>query len=384
MPVRVLYVHGVSEVGGAERDLLTLLAHLDRARFQPLVALPDRGPLFHLLRAQGVEVVVTPIPAWRKLKTVLLRGPALFTLRRLIRSRRVALVHVNDFWYIPLAQRAAAWAGVPSVAHVRQEIEPRRVHQYRMGSVVRLLTVSDQIRETALRAGLSPERVQTCYSGLDLDRVPKTADGAGVRTRHGFDATTFLVGTVANLLPHKGHQHLIRAVSLASRELPRLGCLIVGEGGGGYRTELEALARDLGLAERVVFAGFQPDVYPYLAALDLFVLPSVREAFGIVLLEAMAMGRPVVATKVGGVPEVVEDGVTGVLVPPADPASLARAIVTLAEAPDQRRVLGEAGAMRVRERFHVARMARQVEAVYKDVLRARGPGGCSGPADPRR
>lgn len=313
MPARVLYVHGITEVGGAERDLLTLLARLDRARFQPLVALPDRGPLFHLLRAQGVEVVVTPIPAWRKVKSVLLRGPALLNLWRIIRSRGVSLVHMNDFWYIPLAQRAAAWAGVPAVAHVRQEIEPRRVHQYRMGAVERLLTVSDQIRETALRGGLSPERVQTCYSGLDFDRVPEAADGAGVRVRHGYEATTFLIGTVANLFRRKGYEHLIRAVDLASQELPALGCLIVGEGDTGYRTELETLTRDLGLAGRVVFAGFQPDVYPYLAALDLFVLPSVMEGFGIVLLEAMAMGRPVVATKVGGVPEVVEDGVTGVL-----------------------------------------------------------------------
>jgi hypothetical protein len=134
MPVNLLYVHGVSKVGGAERDLLTLLAHLDRPRFRPLVALPARGPR-------------------RKLKSAFLLGPALSRLWRLIRSRRVALVRVNDFWYIPLAQRAARWAGIPAVAHVRQEIEPRRVHQHRMGTVDRLLTVSGQIRETALRGG---------------------------------------------------------------------------------------------------------------------------------------------------------------------------------------------------------------------------------------
>ncbi|HEU5393804.1 MAG TPA: glycosyltransferase, partial [Candidatus Methylomirabilis sp.] len=159
MSVRVLYVHGITEVGGAERDLLTLLAHVDRARFEPLVALPDRGPLFQLLRAQGVEVAVTPVPGWRKLRSVWLRGPAVLSLWRLIRSRRIGLVHANDFWYIPLAQRAAAWAGVPCVAHVRGVIEPCRVRQYRMVTVNRLLTVSDHIRETALGAGLSPERV---------------------------------------------------------------------------------------------------------------------------------------------------------------------------------------------------------------------------------
>jgi glycosyltransferase involved in cell wall biosynthesis/ubiquinone/menaquinone biosynthesis C-methylase UbiE len=383
MPVNVLYVHGVTEMGGAERDLLTLLAHLDRARVRPLVALPDRGPLFQLLRDRGEEVVVTPIPAWRKLKTFPLRVPALFTLWRLIRSRRIGLVHVNDYWYIPLAQRAAAWAGVACVAHVRQEIEPHRLRQYRMGSVDRLLTVSDQIRETALRAGLSPERMQTCYSGLDLDRLPATVNGAGVRARHGFAPRTFLVGTVANLFPRKGYQHLIRAISLAAQQLPELGCLIVGEGDAGYRTELERLTRDLGLADRVVFAGFQPDVYPYLAALDLFVLPSVMEGFGIALLEAMAMRRPVVATKVGGVPEVVEDGVTGLLVPPADAAGLAQAIVSLAEAPDLRRALGEAGARRVRERFHVAKMARQIEAVYEEVLKGDPGVGPVPPAGPQ-
>lgn len=376
MPVRVLYVHGITEVGGAERDLLTLLAHLDPARFEPLVALPDRGPLFQLLRAQGVEVVVTPVPGWRKLRSVWLRGPAVLSLWRLIRSRRIGLVHANDFWYIPLAARAAAWARVPCVAHVRQEIEPRRVQQYRMGSVDRLLTVSDQIRETALRGGLPPERVQTCYSGVDLDRVPRTADGAGVRAKYGFHGETFLVGAVANLFPRKGYEYLIRAVGLAAQDVPTLGCLIVGEGDPGYRAALEALTRDLGLADRVLFAGFQPDVYPYLAAMDLFVLPSVMEGFGIALLEAMAMGRAVVATKVGGVPEVVEDGVTGLLVPPADRSSLARAIVRLAEVPSLRRAMGEAGARRVRERFHVGRMVSQIQAIYGGVLReGDGSGG---------
>jgi glycosyltransferase involved in cell wall biosynthesis len=383
MPGRVLYVHGITEVGGAERDLLTLLAHLDRARFEPLVALPDRGPLFQLLQAQGVEVVVTPVPGWRKLRSLWLRGPAVLSLWRLIRQRRIGLVHANDFWYIPLAARAAAWARVPCVAHVRQEIEPRRVQQYRMGSADRLLTVSDQIRETALRGGLSMERVQTCYSGLDLDRVPRTADGAGVRARHTFHGETFLVGAVANLFPRKGYEHLIRAVGLAARDVPALGCLIVGEGNPGYRAALEALSRDLGLADRVLFAGFQSDVYPYLAAMDLFVLPSVMEGFGIALLEAMAMGRAVVATKVGGVPEVVEDGVTGLLVPPADPGSLARAIVRLAEAPALRRAMGEAGARRVREQFHVARMARQVEGVYDEVLEARRAVGVAPASGPR-
>ena len=369
MPAKVLYVHGITEVGGAERDLLTLLAHLDRGRFEPVVALPDRGPLFGLLRAQGVEVVLTPVPGWRKLKSVVLRGPALLRLWWLIRSRGIGLVHANDFWYIPLVGRAAAWARVPCVAHVRQEIEPRRVQQYRMGSVDRILTVSEQIRETGLRGGLLPERVQTCYSGLDLDGVPRTADGAAVRSRYGFDEKTFLVGAVANLFPRKGYEHLIRAVHLAAPNVPTVGCLIVGEGDPGYRAGLDALTRDLGLAGRVVFAGFQSDVFPYLAAMDLFVLPSVMEGFGIALLEAMAMGRPVVATKVGGVPEVVEEGVTGLLVPPADPASLARAIVRLAEAPELRRQLGGAGAERVRERFHVTRMSEQLQGVYEELLK---------------
>jgi glycosyltransferase involved in cell wall biosynthesis len=372
MPVNILYVHGVTQLGGAERDLLTLLAHLDRARFRPLVALPDRGPLFELLTAQCVEVVLTGIPPWRKLKGVLLRAPAVFKLWRLIRSRQIALVHANDFWYIPVAQQAAAWAGIPCVAHVRGVIEPCRVRQYRMATVNRLLTVSDHIRETALGAGLSPERVQTCYSGIDLDSVSKrTTDDARLRSRHGFDTKTFLVGTVANLFPHKGYEYLLRALGQARLEVPGLACVIVGEGDAGYRIELDRLTRDLGLSDRVVFAGFQRDVYPYLAAMDLFVLCSLREGLGIALLEAMAVGRPIVATKVGGVPEVVEDGVTGLLVPPGDPGSLARAIVRLAEAPALRRAMGEAGARRVRERFHVARMARQIGAVYGEVLRER-------------
>jgi glycosyltransferase involved in cell wall biosynthesis len=177
------------------------------------------------------------------------------------------------------------------------------------------------------------------------------------------------------VLPHKGYDDLVRALALLQEKLPRVKCLIVGKAPRrGYLRKLLRRAEHLSIRERLIVAGFQEDVVPFLHAMDVFVLPSRTEGLPITILEAMAAGKPVVATAVGGIPEVVRDDETGLLVPPGDPGRLAEAVMRLLEAPALAKAMGEAGRRQVESRFTMEQEARQTARVYGQVLTAYSSG----------
>jgi glycosyltransferase involved in cell wall biosynthesis len=180
-----------------------------------------------------------------------------------------------------------------------------------------------------------------------------------------------LAGVVAALRPEKGHRTFLRAAALVAREHPSAKFVLFGD--GSERAALVALASELGIAERVIFAGDRDDIPECLAALDLLVLPSDFESLPNAILEAMAAARPVVATRVGGTPELVEDGQTGYLVPVGDPAAMARRIVELLRDPAKRRAMGEAGRARAGRDFSPATMKQKLEAMYDRLLREKKP-----------
>jgi glycosyltransferase involved in cell wall biosynthesis len=181
---------------------------------------------------------------------------------------------------------------------------------------------------------------------------------------------TPVIGTLARLHEQKGHSYLLDAVAQLRREIPDVKALVVGD--GELRPSLEQRTQALRLSDSVIFTGTRRDVPEILALLDVFVLPSLWEGLPIALLEAMAAGLPVVATRVGGVPEVVVDGETGLLVPPRDPDALSEAILTLLQDPDLRQKMGQAGQERVREYFSVERMVEETEALYERLLAEKG------------
>ena len=179
-----------------------------------------------------------------------------------------------------------------------------------------------------------------------------------------------MVGSLGRLHPQKGFSDLLTAFAQVRQRIPSVRLFVAGD--GELRDDLEAQARSLGMAAVVTFAGVRADVSEVLAALDVFVLPSLWEGMPNAVLEAMASGLPVVATAVGGTPEVVVDGVTGLLVPPQDPGALAQAIGHLLRDPDLRRRMGRAGRRRVEEHFDVRETVRQVESLYETLLREKG------------
>jgi glycosyltransferase involved in cell wall biosynthesis len=369
MPKRVLYVHGISEIGGAEKELLRLLERIDRSRFEPLAVCPPDGPLRHELERLKVPVHPMRLPAWRKLRDLPAIPGTIRALARVVKEQRVGLVHVNDYWWGPIGYLAAKRARIPCVVHIRQEIELRRVKQYRLEKPCRLIAVSHGIREVAVSAGIDPARIAVLYSGIDpLKKVDK-ADRQRIRALHGLSEKQPVIGTVANLFPRKGCEYLIEATAEIAKKIPDIRCLIVGgEGDNRYCEALIGLVRERGLEERVIFAGFQDDVFSHLSAMDLFVLPSLMEGFGIVLIEAMAMEKPVVATEVGGVPEIVEDRVTGFLVPPRNAGALSGKILCLLENRRMAREFGRSGRARVLEHFTADRMVAALQSLYGELI----------------
>jgi glycosyltransferase involved in cell wall biosynthesis len=258
-------------------------------------------------------------------------------------------------------------------------------------SMDRLIAVSRSIVAKLEAEGRTSVPVELIYNGVDLERYAYQEACCTLPEEYGFPEGSPMVGVVARLEPEKGHETLLDAWPRVLRSVPEARLLVIGE--GSLREALEARAESLGLlgepcsgdrcvgtrgarpGAKVLFTGLRDDVPAVTAALDVAVLPSYREAQGLAILEAMALRRPVVATAVGGVPEMIEDGRTGLLVPPHDATALANAITRVLTDHPLADMLARAGHDMVHERFSVQAMARAVSAIYEEgaaVLAARG------------
>jgi L-malate glycosyltransferase len=228
------------------------------------------------------------------------------------------------------------------------------------------ICASDAIRQLLLSDGVEPSRAITVHEGIDLERV-EAAPPAKLHEELWLPHHAPVVGNVAALVPHKGQRHLIEAATLVLRQVPDARFVIAGE--GELREPLERAIKENRLEKHVLLAGFRPDVLSVHKAFDIFVMSSVTEGLGTSLLDAMACGKPVVATTAGGMPEVVVDGRTGPLVPPRDHAAMADAIVRLLTDPALRGEMAAAALARVRARFSVERMVEETLNVYRRAAR---------------
>jgi glycosyltransferase involved in cell wall biosynthesis len=366
---RVLVLVKGLGVGGAERLLERAIPYLDRTRFDYRVAylLPWKDALVPAFRAAGIPVYCLGYArTWdagvlRRLAALLAREP-------------VEVVHAHLPMAGILARLARTRARVRGVVYTEHNVPARygRITRwlnaltYRLNDVV--IAVSEQV-EAQLRpyARNGRPRLVTIPNAVDAALV-----GAGARTRgevcreFGFPEDARLVVNVANLVPKKGHRHLLAAARLIAERDTRARFLLIGA--GPLAGQLADEARRAGLDGRLVFAGFRPDAAALTAAADVFVLSSTHEGLPIALLEAMTLGRAVVATRVGGVPEVVTHGETGLLVEPADADALAAATLSLLGDEERRDMLGRQARQRALQRHGMAEMVRAVERVYGELV----------------
>ncbi len=371
MGTQILYVHGIEAIGGAERDLIALLKTLDRHKWELNVVCPGTGPFREQLQAIAVPTHALSLPPWRKPLAVLQRRSAVGRLEALVNQLAPAMIHVNDIWWVPHTVRAVASRTshpVPIVAHVRQEIEPAKVRRYELDRVESVIAISRQIEQSLIAGGVSAKKVRTVYSGIDLSERHLAHNEQAIRRTIGLPNGAVLLGTVANLFPRKGYEVMLRALPAIIHAIPMVHYVIVGSDDHDYADRLKKLAQELKIADRVHIVGFQDPVQPFLAALDLYLHPALMEGFGIAVVEAMAMGKAVVATTTGGLPEVVAQGETGLLVPPGDAESLAEAAICLLENKPRREQMGVCGRMRAQERFSLDASVAHVEQLYENVL----------------
>ncbi len=369
---RILYVHGIEAIGGAERDLITLLKSLDRRKWEPHVVCPGTGPFREQLHAHAVPTHALRLPPWRKSFALFQRRSAVQRLGTFVDQLDPAMIHVNDIWWVPHTIEAIAGrpsSSVPIVAHVRQEIEPVKVRRYGLDRVKAVVAISRQVEQSLIAGGVSASNVRTVYSGIDLSEKPLAQDGRAIRSTIGVTDEAVLLGTIANLFPRKGYEVMLRALPAIIRAVPSVHYVIVGSDDHNYADRLKRLAHELMIADRVHIVGFQDPVQPFLASFNLYVHPALMEGFGIAVVEAMAMGKAVVATTTGGLPEVVAQGETGLLVPPGDPESLATTVVSLLLDGVRREQMGCNGKARAQERFSLDASVIQMEQFYGEVLK---------------
>lgn len=370
------HVFKITGVSGSENHLLTLASHLDRGRYRLTFCLlvepePDLAAYVAALEAVGVEVVCLPIGA--DLDPFLL-----WRLVRFLRASRPDIVHTHLIHGDLYGALAARLAGVPVVVSTKHNDNAfrRRGFYARLDRNLarcqdRIITISHHLKQFCVEVeGLPADKIVPIHYGLDADAFLGRAGGAaGVRAEWGVPAGAPLVGVVGRLTEQKGHAFLLDAFAEVAQALPSACLLVVGD--GELRFELERQAARLGLGGNVTFTGRREDVSRIMMALDVLVMPSLWEGFGLVLLEAMAASRPIVASRVSAIPEIVTDGETGLLAPPGDSARLTDALLTLLRDPARAQEMGRRGRQRLAQQFTVARMVEQTQAVYESLMAGR-------------
>jgi glycosyltransferase involved in cell wall biosynthesis len=356
----LLVVKGLGR-GGTERLVASSALSPERTRFAYEVAylLPSKDALVAELEAGGIPAHCLDHGA---------SGARL--LRSLVRMRRIDLVHLHSPFAAAVG-RVVLPRRLPIVytehnVWARYHPATRWANAVTFGRNDHVFAVSDEVRASIESSWLGRRcpNVETLYHGLASDFASHWS-GGGASDELEIEPDAPLIVSVANFKPFKGHEHLLRAAALVRHRIP--GVRFVLAGVGPKEPEIKRLAADLDLDGSVVFAGFRPDAPRLTASADVFVLPSEHEGLPIALLEAMALGRAVVATNVGGIPEVVRDGADAVLVGPRDPEALASAIVTLLTDPALRDRLGSAARARAAD-FDIRNAVRRMEEVYEELL----------------
>jgi glycosyltransferase involved in cell wall biosynthesis len=364
----VVHVIGTLSTGGAERNLVNYLLNADRRDFRhTVVCLGSRGEMAPIVEAAGVPVCLLRIRRrhvpWSVLRLV-----------RWLRRERVDVVHTHMFEAALWGRIAGRLAGVPvmvTTEHGPELWKSRRhvaVDRWLNRWTARHIAVArDGLEIRIRRERVRPDRIVLIPNGVSIPAVPRDPELARrARAEFGLGPGVPVVGSVGRFVPEKGYEHLLDALRLARNEIADLRWLAVGD--GALRATLRARATSAGLDGAVVWAGLRQDVEALLPAMDLWVMSSVEEGLPVALLEAMAAGCPIVATRIGGIPDAVEDGQEAILVPPGDPAALAAAVVDLLRDPERARRLGDAARRRAEAEYSIHSVTRRVEDIYREEL----------------
>lgn len=369
MSLRIVHINTERTWRGGEAQLLHLSKGLSKRGHRQWVVGQPGSPLLERAGEEGLETVALPMQSEFSL-------PAIWRLARLFRELQVQVVHMHTSHACTIGGMAAKIVAVP-VKIISRRVDfsirsnPFRRLKYEWG-MDRIIAISEGVRDVLVRDGINPEQIVVIRSGIDLSRLDPTIPPELFRKEISVDSATPVIGNIAHFADEKGHRYLVEAASRVISRIPQARFVLVGD--GELKKSMEEQVARQGLSAAVLFTGFRTDIPKILTAIDLFVLSSHLEGLCTSIMDAMAMGIAVVATRTGGVPEVVEEGVTGLLVPPRDPVALADAILRLLGDPERRRQMGQAGRRRVMERFSAERMVDETEKLYWRILNQKEQG----------
>jgi glycosyltransferase involved in cell wall biosynthesis len=364
---------------------LDLLRNINREKYHPIIGCPGEGKFVEELRKIGVKAEI--IPYHRKI-LALSRGngsdliviplflwaltPTILALKKLTKSKGIHLMVTNGIKCHFIGSVLSLITKIRLIWHVRDFVEGSWL-KWMLRSTGRFFP--DKIITNSHAVGSifsGNEKGETVYNGIDLSLFNPRKDGGKVRSLFNIGRDTRLIGTIGHLAALKGFEELIEATGEVAKQGFNIKLVIVGDAiypnSKVYKQKLLSLVNSTGLKDTVIFTGHGENIPELLASFDIFVLPSRSEGFGRVNLEAMAMGKPLISTNVGGIPEVVMDGVTGILVPPGNSEELARAIMQLLNDRELRDSLGREGRRRVEEHFTLQAHVQRIQEIYGEIL----------------
>lgn len=359
----LFHIDAGTEWRGGQRQSFFLVRELGKMGYKVEFVVQPGSPLEQKAAEAGLPV----LPLRMKSELDL---PAGWRLAGQMRKRDCRLVHYHEAHGLAVGARAARRANVPLRIISRRVDFPLKSRAKYTRDVDAVIAISDGVRQVLLASGVPASLITVIPSGIDFSPFDAAGPRDFLRREFGFAPDEYLVGIVAALEDHKGHTYLIEASKIVREQAPKVRFIVVGT--GSLRMMLDRQARDLGVEDIVFFLGFREDVPRILASLDLFVLSSHHEGLGSSLIDALASRLPVVATRAGGIPEVIEDRETGLLVPPRDPAALAGAILEIYRDRELGTRLAGRGLEVVHQKFSAEAMARRIADLYERLAAKKG------------
>ncbi|MBU0533482.1 MAG: glycosyltransferase [Candidatus Omnitrophica bacterium] len=371
MLYKILYLTPSANLLGARRSLLILLENLDKEKYFPIVLCPKKdGELIKALEEKGIRTEILRLRNWRKIRNIRFIPSLIYSLVKLIKKEKINLIHCNEFWVNPYGVISAKITCIPCITHIRTSLDIKKIKNYLLAYSDKLITVSNETRKPIEKFPKIFAKTTTVYNGVDIKDFNPNIKGDYVKKELNIAPEEIVIGTIGQLYPDKGQKTFIQAASIVLKTYPATKFFIVGEAKKErYKTQLQDLVDKLGIKDKVIFTDNRNDIPQILASIDIFALPTLKEGFARVIIEAMACAKPVIATRVGGNSEAVVDKMSGFLIPVNSPDVLAQKIIELIQDEDKRKSMGSIGRERVVNNFSLEHYVKKIEKIYEEFLK---------------
>ena len=359
--IRVAFIDKQRSWTGQTKRTLLILNALDRRSFERIAICQPGSVLGKKLNSLNIPVFEVRMDGIRQF-------PAIIKVKRILQDHKIDIVDTHGYRDHIISILAARLAGTKAILRTKHNTVPLKSGVFSRfiynTLTTKVIAISEHIRQVLIDSGMHPENISTIRSSIDVEKFSPCAKSGKILQEFDLTEHTQVVGMVARIHQSKGIDYLLRAITLTADAGVDRKFLIVGKG----REKLAGRLKELNIEEHVIAPGYREDVPEILSVVDVFVLPSLREGLGTAILEAMAMGKPVISTRVGGIPEAVQHGINGLLVPPADAPALAAAIRELLAEKEKRLAMGQQSRKIAEERFSRASMISEMESIFRQVL----------------